>query len=178
MTTESAGSRSLVLAVTDPMSVRLLAGLPEYLSQCGWDVHLVCGREVEVAGARVHVIPMAREPAVLLDVVALLRWVRLVRRLRPDVVLAGTPKAGLLGMLAARLCGVGARIYHLRGLRLETTRGLKSWVLGAVERIAMASSTEILSVSRSLVGECVSRGLAARDRFELLGEGSSNGVDV
>ena len=171
--------RRLLVAVTDPQSIRLLDGVPARLTADGWDVHLVVGAAApQVAGATVHVVPMTRNPAPLADLLSLVRWVRTVRRLRPDVVLVGTPKAGLLGSLAARLCRVPTRIYHLRGLRLETADGVLRQALALLERLAMSGATRVLSVSHSLASECVQLGLAPPDKFTVLGAGSSNGVDI
>ena len=49
------------------------------------------------------------------DIQALLRLVRVLLEIEPDIVHSSAPKAGLLGTLAARLLGVPARIDHLRG---------------------------------------------------------------
>ncbi len=103
---------------------------------------------------------------------------RLFRRLEPDLVEAGTPKAGLLGLLAARLVGVPARVYVLRGLRLETAGGPKRLLLRLTERLTASSAHRILAVSPSLARRYVGLGLAPPDKIHVPGEGSSNGVDV
>ena len=87
-------------------------------------------------------IPMERELSPLKDLVSLLRLYTVLRRLRPAIVNAGTPKAGLLGMIAACAVGVPVRIYFLLGLRLETTHGVKRFVLGVAERCASALRIE------------------------------------
>src|ERR1700761_8886284 len=71
------------------------------------------GRE---ADAEIHAIPMERDISPLRDCISFFRIFRLIVQLKPDVVEFSTPKAGLLGSIAARLCGVEARIYMLRGL--------------------------------------------------------------
>lgn len=50
-----------------------------------------------------------------------------LRRLLSQVVNVGTPKAALLGMLAAFVLRVPVRIYLVRGLRLETVPGPLRW---------------------------------------------------
>lgn len=175
----------VVFIVTHPMTARLLLeGQLRSLTESGFRVHLVCspGPELEDVAARegieVHPLPMAREIAPVRDLVALGRLVRLFRRLRPEIVNAGTPKAGLLGMLAARIVGVPVRIYTLRGLRLETASGLKRRLLGATERLAASSAHRVLCVSESLRRRAVELGLVEKAKTVVPGAGSSNGVDV
>ena len=82
--------------------------------------------------------------------VSLYRLWMLLRRLKPDLVEFSTPKAGLLGNMAAWLCGVPGAIYMLRGLKLETATGLKRRILLAAERVAAASAHVVLCNSESL----------------------------
>lgn len=176
---------SIVYVVTHPMTARLLlAGQLRYLAEAGFEVTLVTSPGPDLAGVaeregvRVETVAMAREISPLRDLAALARLVRLFRRLRPGIVNAGTPKAGLLGMLAARLARVPVRIYTLRGLRLETARGPKRRLLAAAERLACACAHRVVCVSRSLERRAVELGLTAEDKTLVLASGSSNGVDV
>lgn len=174
----------LVLLVTHPMTARyLLRGQLRDLARRGFEVILVTspGPDLETVeqreGIAVHTVPMAREMAPLRDLRALLRITRLLRRLAPDLVNAGTPKAGLLGMLAARRAGVPIRVYTLRGLRLETARGLRRWLLTRAEKEAARAAHRVVAVSPSLRRRCVELGLTPEDEVEVLGPGTSNGVD-
>jgi glycosyltransferase involved in cell wall biosynthesis len=119
---------------------------------------------------------MARDVAPLRDLRALAGLVRVMRTWQPHIVNAGTPKAGLLAMVAARLARVPVRIYLLRGLRLEGARGAARLVLTATERIASACADEVIAVSRSLAERYEELGLTPADKLRVLGEGASNGV--
>jgi glycosyltransferase involved in cell wall biosynthesis len=121
---------------------------------------------------------MDRSADPLGDVAALGRLVRVMRGIRPHIVNAGTTKAGLLGMLAARIVGVPVRIYLLRGLRLETTAGMWRGALGVAERLASACATRVLCVSESLRRLYETSGYAPASKLAVIGSGSSNGVDV
>ncbi|WP_412062444.1 glycosyltransferase [Rubrivirga sp. IMCC45206] len=123
-------------------------------------------------------IAMVREIAPIADLRAVVKLAEGMRRWRPDVVNAGTPKAGLLGMIAARLVGVPVRIYTLRGLRLDTTTGRTRALLSATERLAAASAHRVVAVSHSLAERVVELGLASAEKVTVLAEGASNGVDV
>ncbi len=121
---------------------------------------------------------MAREINPTADLRSLFQLVELMRQWRPDVVNAGTPKAGLLGMLAARITNVPARVYHLRGLRLETTTGMKRRVLSVAERVSSACAHEVIAVSRSLADTYTDLGLASPSKVRVVGAGSSNGIEA
>jgi glycosyltransferase involved in cell wall biosynthesis len=66
----------------------------------------------------------------------------------------------------------------LRGLKLETTTGFKRRILLAMERLAAACAQVVLCNSESMRAEALALGLAPVAKLHLLGEGSSNGVDV
>ena len=123
-------------------------------------------------------LPIERSIAPLSDVVSFFRLWRLLRRLKPDITEFSTPKAGLLGTIAARLAGVPVRVYMLRGLRLDTSTGWKRWLLLIAERIAASCAHFVLCNSQSMREEAIALGLAPAAKLHLLGEGSSNGVNV
>jgi glycosyltransferase involved in cell wall biosynthesis len=182
-----AGPRSkprILLGVTSDASLALMKGLPEYLGANGWEVHVVSApgpglAELERAGeVTSHGIAMLRDPSPWRDLRSLLRWVQLVKRLRPDVISVGTPKAGLLGGLAGWFARVPHRVYLLRGLRLETTSGVKRVILTALERVSFASAHTSIAVSASLMQKVVEMKLVSPHKITVLGHGSSNGIDA
>jgi glycosyltransferase involved in cell wall biosynthesis len=174
----------MLYVVTHGLTVRhLLAGQLAWLRARGLDVAVACApgpeldEAVEREGVQAFRVPMAREIAPVADLVSVARLARVIRRWRPHVVNAGTPKAGLLGMLAARLADVPVRIYTLRGLRLETTAGSRRFILTAAERMTSACAHEVIAVSRSLASRYVACGLASAAKVRVLGYGASNGID-
>lgn len=175
----------LVVAVTDGLTADLLlAGQLADLARRGFEVTLVAapGPRLAAAARREGVaavgVPLHREPRPLADAVALVRLWRLLRRLRPDLVVAGTPKAGLLVTLAALAARVPRRLYVLRGLRLETARPPRRWILAAAERAAAAAAHRVPCVSESLRRRAVELRVVPAAKALVPGEGSSNGVDV
>lgn len=180
--TRRTGQR-VVLTVTSAQSLRLMNGFPEYLAARGWDVHVVVsepppGAYAEGSGVVVHDLAMTREPSPRRDLTGLIAWLRLLGRLRPSIVLAGTPKAALLAMVAAFLTRTPNRVYLLRGLRLETESGLRGRLLWILEWLTARAATRVLAVSMSLRGEFLARHLCPPDKIAVLGSGSSNGVDT
>ena len=121
---------------------------------------------------------MCREMAPVSDLLSLLRLCWLLWRLKPDMTEFSTPKAGLLGSIAAMLCGVPSRVYFLRGLKLETSTGIKRCILLAAERVASACSHVVLCNSESLRKQALVLRVAPEAKLLLLGSGSSGGVDV
>lgn len=175
----------LLYVVTHPMSARyLLEGQLSFMRQAGFEVAVACspGPDLDVVAARERVevlpVPMSREIEPVADLRALSGLTRAMRQWRPDIVNASAGKAGLLGMLAARALSVPARIYVLRGLRLETTRGPKRRILRVTERISSACAHEVIAVSHSLARRYLSLGLGAKAKLRVLGSGASNGVQV
>jgi glycosyltransferase involved in cell wall biosynthesis len=66
----------------------------------------------------------------------------------------------------------------LRGLKLESCTGIKRRVLLIAEKLAAACSQVVLCNSASLRQEALTLGAAPKAKLHLLGEGSSNGVDI
>lgn len=174
----------IVIGVTHPQTCLVLSGRLRSLRESGFRVVLLCapGKLLdnlsESEGVEAIAIPMERGIAPMRDLLSLLRLWRLLRNLRPEIVEFSTPKAGLLGMIAAKLAGVPERVYLLRGLKLESTSGFKRRLLCAAERTASMCAHHVLCNSASLSRVACNLGLAATGKLMILGDGSSNGVDV
>jgi glycosyltransferase involved in cell wall biosynthesis len=174
----------LLHVTTIPMSLVFLSGQVAYMQQHGFDVSVVSspGRDLEefgrINGVRTFAVEMRRTITPLRDLGALWRLWRFVRRTRPDIVHAHTPKGGLLGMLAASLGAVRARIYHLRGLPLVTATGWRRWLLWLTEWIACALASRVLCVSHSLRDAALRLSITRADKILVLQGGSGNGVDA
>lgn len=177
--------KHLVYIATDPVTAfRLMDGQLVELRRRGFRVSVVTapGELLEQValreGVEVYPVPMRREVSPGADLVSLARLVVLLRRLKPDLVNAGTPKAGLLGCIAARLAGVPVIVYLLRGLRFEGTTGVKRLVLAGTEHISGAVADRVFCNSESLRERFVSLGCASRGKTLVPGNGTSNGVDA
>lgn len=150
----------------------------------GVDVHVIAApgtdldRFVKDEGVTGHAIPMTRRITPWRDLLALVALIRIFRDLRPDIVHAHTPKAGLLGMLAARLTGVPVRVYHLHGLPLETATGLKRAVLAWCDWLACRCAHQIYSVSFGVREVIVEERICSPERIRVLKQGSISGIDA
>ena len=176
--------KRVLFALTVDEQLQNIDGMAERLVDAGWDVQITCSpglHSVELSakpGVDVIPISIARNPSLFRDLVSLFSLVRLVLRTRPSLVVAGSPKAGLLGLIAAKLLCVPNRIYVLHGLRLETSSGALRWVLTQMERVTIACSTEVIPVSRSLRHKAIDLVLGPPEKFSVVASGSANGVDV
>lgn len=174
----------IVVGITHPQTCLVLTERLRALRRDGFRVVLIAspGMLLEQTAADASVdtmaIPIERGIAPLHDLLSLWRLWHTLRRLGPDVTEFSTPKAGLLGNLAALLCRVPRRVYLLRGLRLETAKRLERIILRLSERAAAACSNLVLCNSASLRQAAYAERIAPLHKLRVLGEGSSHGVDV
>ena len=175
-------SRRFLLGVTMDVSIQFHRHLALSLKAAGHDVHLVSsdGPQLRELDGKIatHVLAMVRPPHPVKDLVSFRQWVRLLRSVRPDTVLIGTPKAGLLGILAARVLRVPRRIYFVLGLRYESATGLGRTVLVAIEKLVVHCATDVVAVSESVRTRLQRDGIGAGRTVTVIGRGSVQGVDL
>ena len=182
--TKSATNVTLMHVTTVPVSLNFFRGQIGYLQQHGFEVQATSSpaAELDEVGKReqiaVHGVTMARRLAPLADVVSLFHLWRLLRRHRPQIVHSHTPKAGLLGTLAARLAGTPVVFLSVFGLPQMTRRGAMRWLLDQTTWLACKMAQSVWCDSRSMADYLVSQRLASRDKVIVLGHGSVNGVDT
>lgn len=125
--------RKKVLRITTvPVSLKLL--LEGQLNMLNRDYEVVAvsspGKELEEVGkregVRTEAVCMERRIALVQDFKSLVDLIRLIRKERPWMVHTMTPKAGLLGMLAAWICKVPVRMHTFTGLVFPSAVGVKN----------------------------------------------------
>lgn len=176
--------KAILFAVTSSVSLGFLRGHVGLLSGRGWRTGVSAAPttpgQLQTFAAQEQAsafpVPMEREISLGADLRALVTMYRTLRTFRPTVTNVGTPKAGLIGGLAATAARVPVRIYTLHGLRMETAQGNKRRLLQTTERLAMASAHRIVCVSPSLRDRVHELGLAPAHKTVVLGAGSPNGV--
>jgi len=172
-----------IFCATTPMSIPLFGNRFHLLMEAGIDLHIVVGEAVTESipelptEATLHVVPMTRSINPLGDITALAKMVKLQRRLRPKLVAAATPKASLIGLLAARLNRVPVRVWEVWGAKWDRDASRKGSLLRRIDRIVAHSATEIIAVSPSLAELLVLKDITACTP-QVLGAGSSKGVDT
>lgn len=166
---------------TSSMSVRLLLlDQIKALQADGHDVVAVCApgtwvESVRSAGVTVLTVPMEREIAPLRDLRSMAALTTCFRQHKFDVVHTHTPKAGLIGPVAARLAGVPQIVHTVHGLlfhdRMSRLRQSIFWV---PEKITATFCDRILSQSREDVERAVHSRLCSPDKISYIG----NGIDI
>jgi glycosyltransferase involved in cell wall biosynthesis len=176
-------NRRVLFGVSDVITANYF--LKEFITDTieqGFDVTWFAGGTTtpapELASRFVHIPTLRRTISVKDDAAALRTLIGLMRRERPMAAHISTPKAALLGMLAAKLCRVPKRVYLVRGLRLETASGPGRWLLWFLEWLTGACATDIVCVSHSVADACAAMRLAPKRKLVVLGQGSSCGVQT
>lgn len=168
---------------TVPESLGFLKGQAQYLQSRGVTVYALSspGKALEkyavTESVPVYAVNMPRRITPLHDLVAVIRIWNTLRRLRPQVVHALTPKAGLLGMISARLARTPVRIYHVLGLPMMTAKKTKRRLLRLTEKTSCLLANQVLCVSHSMREVLTENSLCPIQKVKVLANGSINGVD-
>lgn len=150
----------------------------------GFDVLMIsaAGKELDELVAQEQcrhvIVPMTRKITPLQDIKCLFQLIRIFRKEKPDIVHTHTPKAGLLGMLAAKICGVKIRIHTIAGLRFTTSKGISKQILISMEKITCYAANEVWPNSFSLMQAVKNYKLAAPGKLKVIASGSTNGIDL
>ena len=174
----------LVYIATSPLFLNFLRGHVAFLREHGIAVSVVCSpgellqEFVKQEGVPGYGIEMPRRITPVKDLVALWQMYGTLRRIRPHIVHANTPKGGLLGMIAGWLCVVPVRIYHMRGLPFLSTSGWKRRVLRWSEKVACRLAHSVLCVSHSIRQIAIEENLCPENKIQVLASGSGQGVDA
>lgn len=123
-------------------------------------------------------VEMSRKITPLKDIIAVLKLFFFLRKEKPFIVHTHTPKAGIVGMLAAALAGVPHRLHTVAGMPLIEATGFKRKVLNFVERLTYSFATKIYPNSHGLTDIILDNHFCKPDKIKVLANGSSNGIDT
>jgi glycosyltransferase involved in cell wall biosynthesis len=174
----------LLRIATVPISLRyLLGGQLNFMQQHDYEVLAVSAGGTDVSylrdeGINHHMVPFTRSITPFRDLVCFIKLILLIRNFRPDIVHTHTPKAGLLGMLAAWISRVPIRLHTVAGLPLMEAAGLKRWILILTERITYTCSTKVYPNSIALREYIISKLKTQNSKLGIIGNGSTNGINL
>ena len=177
--------KKLIRITTVPLSLKvLLKGQLRFMASNGFDVKGVSSegeelREVhENEGIAVEAITMSRKITPFQDLKSLWQMWNFLRKEKPQIVHTHTPKAGIIGMLAARLAGVPHRLHTVAGLPLMEATGTKRKILNFVEKLTYSSATRVYPNSKGLYDFILQNNFTQSNKLKIIANGSSNGIDT
>ena len=124
-----------------------------------------------------QVVHMTRVISPFQDIVSLYRLIRVIQKFRPQIMHTHTPKAGLLGMIAAWICRVPVRLHTVAGLPVMEKKGFIRPVLILTEKITYACATRVYPNSQGLK-TFIEGNIRTSTPLRIIGKGSSNGIDT
>lgn len=179
------GPVRLVRIMTVPLSIEyILRGQLAYFREQQFEVHSVSAdgpeRESVIEREKIThtVIPFTRKITPFQDLYCLILLIRFLIRIKPHIVHTQTPKAGLLGMIAAWICGVPVRIHTVGGMPLMEATGVKRKILTYAEKLTYACAHQVWPNSNSLRDFIVQDLKVNPNKLVVIGQGSSNGIDT
>ena len=174
----------LIRITTIPLSLKvLLRGQLRYMSNY-FEVIGVSSNDKELEevkneeGIEVVPIEMSRKITPIQDIKSLLKTYNYLKKVQPKIVHTHTPKAGIVGMLAAKLAGVPIRLHTVAGLPLMEATGNKRKILDFVEKLTYSSATKVYPNSQGLYNFILQNKYTSVDKLKVIGQGSSNGIDT
>ncbi len=177
--------KKLIRITTVPISFKvLLKGQLRFMASNGFDVKGVSseGEElkevIENEGIVMEAINMSRKITPFQDLKSLWEMWNFLRKEKPQIVHTHTPKAGIIGMLAARLAGVPHRLHTVAGLPLMEATGIKRKILNFVEKLTYSSATRVYPNSKGLYDFILQNNFTQSNKLKIIGNGSSNGINT
>lgn len=122
-------------------------------------------------------VSIQREINIKKDIKSLISLIRLLRKEKPNIVHANTPKGSLLSMVAAWITRVPHRVYTVTGLRFETTSGRFRRLLILMEKITCACATKVIPEGDG-VKETLIREEITKKPLQKILNGNINGIDL
>ncbi len=175
----------IIRLTTVPISLsKLLHGQLQFINNNGFEVLAVSspGNYLDAVsvdeGVKTKPIVMTRLISPIRDMISIVRFYFLCKKFRPDIVHSHTPKAGLIGMLGAKLAGVPIRLHTVAGLPLMEEIGFKRFILEVIEKIIYSSATMIYPNSKGLYDYIAKKRFVKVEKLKVLANGSSNGIDT
>lgn len=174
--------KKLIRITTVPLSLdKLLEGQLRYMNDF-YDVIAVSSEKdyLEKIGKKENIatfhLEMTRKITPIQDLLAVIKLFFYLRKAKPFIVHTHTPKAGIVGMLAAKLAGVPNRLHTVAGLPLLEATGFKRKILDFVEKLTYSCATKVYPNSMALRDIIQQNKYCLPAKLKVIGNGSSNGI--
>lgn len=176
--------RKLIRITTVPISLeKLLEGQLPFMQQF-YEVTAVSAEKERLQQfgkanqVGTYFVDLTRKITPIKDIKAVVTLYRYFRKEKPLIVHTHTPKAGIVGMLAAFLARVPLRLHTVAGLPLMEATGVKRFILDVVEKSTYLFATKVYPNSKGLYDFILSEGYTTPKKLHIIGGGSSNGIDT
>lgn len=170
--------------LTVPVTVRAFF-IPQlkYLSENGFDVSVICSSDDSLQselGEKIHFIPvdMPRGLSIFKSISVIRKLIKIFKQESFNFIQYSTPNAALYGAIAAKICRVKIRNYHLMGFRYLGAKGILKVILKFLEKITCRLSSSIECVSKSNLELGVEEGIFAKNKATVVWNGSTGGIDL
>ena len=174
----------LIRITTVPLSLeKLLEGQLNFMQQY-YEVVAVSSEEERLkafereVGVPTFCVEMTREITPAKDLKSLWKLYRYLKKEKPLIVHTHTPKAGIAGMMAAKMAGVPLRLHTVAGLPLLEAKGAKRKLLEYVEKWTFLSATNVYPNSHKIYEYLKQHKFTSEEKLKVIGKGSSNGIDT
>ena len=129
-------------------------------------------------GINTYHIELTRKITPLKDIKAVFKLYKFLKKEKPFIVHTHTPKAGIVGMIAAYLAKVPNRLHTVAGLPLLEAKGFKRKVLNIVEKLTYRCATKVYPNSFGLKDIIIEKKFVRKGKLKVIANGSSNGIDT
>lgn len=177
--------KKIIRITTVPMSLGgLLEGQLKFMSDYYEVVGIASSQGDRLAsvgdkeGIRTIPVEMTRKITPLKDIKAVYKLYKVFKNEKPFIVHTHTPKAGTVGMIAAKLASVPNRLHTIAGLPLLEATGIKRKILNYVEKLTYKCATKIYPNSFGLKQIILDNEFTKPKKLKVIGNGSSNGIDT
>ncbi len=176
--------KSICFIVTSPLIIKIfLIHHIELLSEFADVTILVSSIEdryvvLENLPAKIIYIPIIRKINLWIDIKALFCITKILMFSNFDLVQTVAPKAGLLGMFSAMICGVKNRVHYFQGEVWSSRQGFERFILKNCDKLTTLFSSAVLAVSPSESQFLYNENVVSPRPPIVLGNGSICGVDL
>lgn len=177
-------SNSLIRITTIPLSLDKLLGYQLSFMNRYFTVTAISAekQELEKVAAKYGVsnyhVELTRAITPVQDLKALWKLYRYLKKKKPEIVHTHTPKAGLIGMMAAWLAGVPVKMHTVAGMPLLEATGLKRKILNFTEKLTYFFADKVYPNSFVMRDIIIKENFCPAEKLQVIGNGSTNGIDL
>ena len=179
--------KKICFIMTDAVSYKMLCRdqLEYFRDNTNFEVTLVTGgskEDIRELIARdvgiVYDAKFMRQPSLINDLKSLIYLTVYIYNNKFDLIIYSTPKALLLGSIAAFATRQKNSIAIIQGRAYENFTGKRRAIYQAFDKLSLAASKHVIFVSKSLESKYLSENLVNPKKSNVLGNGSFNGVNT